>query len=482
MKKIFTFAAAILASASLWAGVNVITEKAQVINDGSWVITAPENDPSSQSSVIFPDTEMEPGFPTGKQGAVSYIKSNGTSDLGAKLTTAKRSTIKNLAEGDVITMYWFATNTTKSTITLSYAHADGKGTKLYDCEAVTPVAKTIYASVLPALTADDITKISSAYEGTAGLGYLSCNNSIYVYAIKIEAATPSTDPVASVTIAGPEAIYVGKAAAYTATADKKATAYKWTVNDVEQNGETSAKFEYTPAAAGTYTIKAYAKNEYNADWVASNAIALVASEKSVQPTLNTVDASLTWDFNQIAAADVQHENQNDTVIFANLAVDWAEGFAADKLAGCAQYFYYKDKKCFQGTQLMFVTSVPGKVSLEYSNTGGDRPYRYAEVNGVRSQTGSASTTKITTEEFAVGAGEVIIKFYIADANDPKAKEGNDVGYTMGRVYKLIFKDNNSGTGIENTDAAVKAVKVIRDGQMMILKNGVLYNMQGAIVK
>ena len=38
------------------------------------------------------------------------------------------------------------------------------------------------------------------------------------------------------------------------------------------------------------------------------------------------------------------------------------------------------------------------------------------------------------------------------------------------------------TGIENTKAAVKAVKVVRDGQMMILKNGILYNMQGAVVK
>jgi len=480
MKKIFTLAAAVLASFSLWAGVNVITEQAQVINDGSWIITGPDNAANSQSSVIFPDTEMEPGFPTGTQTAASYIKSNGTSDLGAKLSTAKRSTIKNLAEGDVITVYWFATNTTKSTITLSYAHAAGKGTKLYDSEDITPVSKTIYASVLPALTAEDITNISSAYEGTEGLGYLSCNNSIYVYAIKIEAATPSTDPVSSVEIAGPEAVYVGKVASYTATVDKKATAYKWTVNDVEQVGETSAKFNFTPDAEGTYTIKAFAQNEYNADWVASNVIALVASVKTVQPVLNTVDASITWDFNQIATANVQHENQTDTVIFANLAVDWAEGFAADKLAGCAQYFYYTSNKCFQGTQLMFVTSVPGKVSLEYSNTGGDRPYRYAEVNGVLSQEGSASTTKITTEKFDVEAGEVIIKFYISDANNPKAKDGNNVGYTMGRVYKLIFETTN--TAIDNTNAEIKAVKVIRNGQLFIEKNGVIYNAQGAVVK
>jgi hypothetical protein len=38
------------------------------------------------------------------------------------------------------------------------------------------------------------------------------------------------------------------------------------------------------------------------------------------------------------------------------------------------------------------------------------------------------------------------------------------------------------TAIENTEATVKAVKVVRDGQLFIMKNGELYNMQGAVVK
>lgn len=38
------------------------------------------------------------------------------------------------------------------------------------------------------------------------------------------------------------------------------------------------------------------------------------------------------------------------------------------------------------------------------------------------------------------------------------------------------------TGINNTEAAVKAVKVIRDGKLFIEKNGVLYDAQGTIVK
>ena len=40
----------------------------------------------------------------------------------------------------------------------------------------------------------------------------------------------------------------------------------------------------------------------------------------------------------------------------------------------------------------------------------------------------------------------------------------------------------SATGINNTEEAVKAVKVIRNGQLFIEKNGVLFNAQGAVVK
>ncbi len=93
------------------------------------------------------------------------------------------------------------------------------------------------------------------------------------------AAVPSTDPVKTVTLSGPEACYVGKVASYAVTTDVKANAYKWTVNGAEQEGATAAKFDYTPATAGNYAIVCLAKNDNNADYVASNAITLVATEK-----------------------------------------------------------------------------------------------------------------------------------------------------------------------------------------------------------
>ena len=39
-----------------------------------------------------------------------------------------------------------------------------------------------------------------------------------------------------------------------------------------------------------------------------------------------------------------------------------------------------------------------------------------------------------------------------------------------------------GSAVEATEAAVKAVKVLRNGQLFIIKNGVAYNVLGAIVR
>lgn len=189
MRKLFTLALAVLASASMWAGVTVFTEASQETTDGSYTIYGSNSSGSAQSSVIFPDPAAEEGFPVGTQAKATYFnKISGTGDLGAKLAENKRVAIKGLLKGDIITVYWFATNTTNTTLTMSYATDAAKGAKLYDGATQNPVvAKTVYSTELPALTDDDIDKITNGYNESAGLAYISSNNAIYVYAVKIAA-------------------------------------------------------------------------------------------------------------------------------------------------------------------------------------------------------------------------------------------------------------------------------------------------------
>ena len=50
------------------------------------------------------------------------------------------------------------------------------------------------------------------------------------------------------------------------------------------------------------------------------------------------------------------------------------------------------------------------------------------------------------------------------------------------IAEVVLPDPSQGTAINNTNANVKAVKIVRNGQLFIEKNGVVYNAQGAIVK
>ena len=70
--------------------------------------------------------------------------------------------------------------------------------------------------------------------------------------------------------------------------------------------------------------------------------------------------------------------------------------------------------------------------------------------------------------------------------------GNEVLVPAEEVYSFVMQaqevtvsatfEVDPASAISNTNANVKAVKVVRNGQLFIEKNGVLYNAQGAIVK
>lgn len=59
---------------------------------------------------------------------------------------------------------------------------------------------------------------------------------------------------------------------------------------------------------------------------------------------------------------------------------------------------------------------------------------------------------------------------------------NRVTSQEGILYFIEFREDSEATAIENTEAGVKAVKFFENGQLLIEKNGVIYNAQGAIVR
>ena len=58
-----------------------------------------------------------------------------------------------------------------------------------------------------------------------------------------------------------------------------------------------------------------------------------------------------------------------------------------------------------------------------------------------------------------------------------------VSYTAGmNFYGFGFKANSAPTAVEDVATEPKAVKVIRNGQLLIIKNGKTYTPEGRIVR
>ncbi|MGN0226743.1 MAG: FN3 associated domain-containing protein [Paludibacteraceae bacterium] len=110
----------------------------------------------------------------------------------------------------------------------------------------------------------------------------------------------------------------------------------------------------------------------------------------------------------------------------------------------------------------------------------------------------AQVNKYISFKNVAAALETDSKYYIFDGAiqlygasttlNPEADGNYDLAGILinynGTQLELIVTSLEKGTAtaIDNTEAGVKATKVLRDGQLLIEKNGVLYNAQGAVVR
>ena len=109
--------------------------------------------------------------------------------------------------------------------------------------------------------------------------------------------------------------------------------------------------------------------------------------------------------------------------------------------------------------------------------------KYLIIKGVSIE-GEFTTSYKTTLNGTIGDETFAIynNFKIAQTFE-EGKLYNIVG--VGSIYKttlqlyFVSAEEQSTTGLSNTDAAVKAVKTFENGQLVIIKNGVRYNALGA---
>jgi lysophospholipase L1-like esterase len=109
-----------------------------------------------------------------------------------------------------------------------------------------------------------------------------------------------------------------------------------------------------------------------------------------------------------------------------------------------------------------------------------------ENTALPSNTSSAPATIAQLEltpTITIPAGETLHMRILPWHNLNEAKSGKYICVKNVVIQGMAFEPGGDpGTGINNTEAGVKAVKFFQNGQLMIEKNGVIYNAQGAIVK
>ena len=239
--------------------------------------------------------------------------------------------------------------------------------------------------------------------------------------------------------------------------------------------EQTYKLTYAPEAA----VEAS-----NADLVfsvgtTSVTIALTYGKKAAL-TQTTVTADVNWVWTNAGTEDVLFTENSipsitDTIVLANVeGIVNDANFNSQALRVCGQYMYRKDNKCFQGGYISFEVEKAGSVAVSYSHTSKSKPKRSLVINGQKDAASTADYTPVTST-MSVNAGKVVITFVETDdaTNDPAPQ--------YARVYSITYtvdKSGDIGSAVEEAEVEAQAVKVMRDGQLLIIRDGKTYTAQG----
>ena len=236
MKKIFTIAAALMASMAMMADVIF-----------SYTLTGPGAEGTTYDAVGGTAKCVKPMGSGGSNeitiDAQTFYKFNSSSQWN--FTLADEGTF---AEGDIISITAACTTSNKS----------GKGVTLNG------IALT---GDFPANTANTLTYTIQAGDAIAGQTTIQVkrNDSDIKFGtivVERENATPSTDPVESAEISGEDACLVGNSVTLTCTASK-ATDYQWYLNGAAIDGATAKTYVFNATAEGVYSFTCEASNQYN---------------------------------------------------------------------------------------------------------------------------------------------------------------------------------------------------------------------------
>ena len=165
--------------------------------------------------------------------------------------------------------------------------------------------------------------------------------------------------------------------------------------------------------------------------------------RSTAYTQSTVSEAATWDWSALSETVELGDNTTPTkseeFLLADLddRINFTEAFG-DPMALKMEAMQFPTRGGYaQGTTIKFNTAVAGVISVAFSNTGGNRPYRHLFVNGKPSGFKSNASDIVKATDIAVPAGEVVLSGWLPTDGD----ESTDItiGNTnMLRWYSITF--------------------------------------------
>lgn len=250
MRKLFTFAAAMLASLTMMAQTTVWSSDCLETIEGVSQTKARSNDSWGDApSWADPYTH-------------AFLAGGSSSVLTLTFTEAI-----SLNEGDSIFVYWGATSNRNLTFGIN-------GGDRAQIDAIASQSERSLVRKAKYAVAESV-DLSSMAIGVSG------SNSFFLHIAIVQPEAPSEDPVTAAEVTGTGECYVGQSVTLTCNA-AHATTYQWYNTDGEIAGATSKTYVFETAAAGSYGFYCMASNQYNTEAVRSNTFIVEVSPAPAQ--------------------------------------------------------------------------------------------------------------------------------------------------------------------------------------------------------
>ena len=450
MKKIFT----LIAMALMAVGANAQTTIFDAANE-AW------------SSADLTKGETKVGDVTWHGGgSVSIATGSKTFADEVQWTARIKSGGKSTFKSGSTLVRVFTFTPTKSGKVKVYCVGGGAGDRTtYISQSITSTDRDTETAIGSFKSTEQAIGIAEATVEAGEMVYVWADNNVGIYGITFEeVATEAVDATFSLTNTNintyqTSQIKVNSKAGLDGLTMKSLT-YDNSVISIDEAGK------ITPVAAGTSSITFTTDavdGKYKAG-TASLSITVVAATLDEQ---ENVSATSTWDWSQFGVSEIKlDDNTNpkktDEFVLSNVitygyCTTIGTDFGNAKALKVIMEYPVRGGSYCQGPSIKFNTTVAGKLSVTYSNTGtrtDEAQRRYLNVNGTNYGDGTMDTEQATTADIPVAAGEVTIS----------GRMGSDTETQFLRYYKIVFTKSD-------TDG-IADVKVIAE------QNAPVYNLAG----